>query len=316
MSAAVRYRIRHETVYSYGGNVAHSHQLLHLTPRDGPAQTCFAHALALTPQPSIRRDDVDAFGNFVTRLEYDMPHDRLEVLAEVGVDVRAAAPVAADDTAPWEAVRGALAFCGGALAADVLEACRFRMESSYVRIKQTFTDYSAGCFAPGRPVLAAAESLMSKIHRDFEYAPGTTTIRTSAIEAFQARRGVCQDFAHIMISGLRGLGLPAAYVSGYLRTIPPPGMPRLQGADATHAWVDLWCGKGLGWVGFDPTNALIVAGDHIVLAVGRDYADVAPMGGVVLGPGEQTIDVAVDVVPDDEIRSLEDAAWEWTRNRI
>jgi transglutaminase-like putative cysteine protease len=295
MSAAVRYRIRHETVYSYGGNVAHSHQLLHLTPRDGPAQTCFAHALALTPQPSIRRDDVDAFGNFVTRLEYDMPHDRLEVLAEVGVDVRAAAPVAADDTAPWEAVRGALAFCGGALAADVLEACRFRMESSYVRIKQTFTDYSAGCFAPGRPVLAAAESLMSKIHRDFKYAPGTTTIRTSAIEAFQARRGVCQDFAHIMIGCLRSRGLAARYVSGYLRTLPPPGADAAYvGADASHAWVSVFCPPA-GWIDLDPTNDVRVAQGHIVIAWGRDFGDVSPLRGVIVGGGRHRLSVRVSV---------------------
>jgi len=147
-------------------------------------------------------------------------------------------------------------------------------------------------------VIEAAFDLATRIRTEFNYDPEYTEVSTPAIEAFEARRGVCQDFAHIMIAGLRGLGLPAAYVSGYLRTVPPPGKARLEGADATHAWVKLWCGPEAGWIGFDPTNALVVAGDHIELALGRDYADVAPIGGVVLGPGEQKIKVGVDVIPE------------------
>jgi transglutaminase-like putative cysteine protease len=197
---------------------------------------------------------------------------------------------------------------------DVISPANFIYPTAMTKLNTAMTAYVAECFAPSRSIVEAAHDLSCRIRAEFAYDPDATLVSTPAIEAFGARRGVCQDFAHIMISGLRGLGLPAAYVSGYLRTIPPPGKPRLEGADATHAWVDLWCGNALGWVGFDPTNALIVAGDHIVLAAGRDYADVAPMGGVVLGPGEQTIDVAVDVVPDDETHALEDPAWGWARS--
>jgi len=143
---------------------------------------------------------------------------------------------------------------------------------------------------------------MRRIQRDFVYDAEATTVSTPAAEAFRARRGVCQDFAHIMICGLRGLGLPAAYVSGYLRTTPPPGKPRLEGADATHAWVALWCGERQDWVGFDPTNALLVEDSHIRLATGRDYADVAPISGITLAPGDQALQVAVDVIPEAELR--------------
>jgi transglutaminase-like putative cysteine protease len=295
MSRAVTYQVRHETVYRYGGNVAHSHQLLHLTPRNAPLQTCFAHSIELSPQPTIRRDDLDAFGNHVTRLEYDLPHDRLEVLAQVGVEVRPAPGIAAADTGGWEAVREALAYSGSPMPGELLDACRFRMESGYVRIKQTFTAYAADCFPPGRPVLAAAEALMSKIHREFKYAPGSTTIRTSAFEAFEARRGVCQDFAHVMIGCLRSRGLAARYVSGYLRTLPPPGADAAYvGADASHAWVSVFC-PPVGWVDLDPTNDVRVSSDHIVIAWGRDFGDVSPLRGVIVGGGRHRLAVRVSV---------------------
>ena len=221
MSAAVRYRVRHETVYGYGGNVAHSHQLLHLIPREVPRQSCLAHTLTLNPQPARRSEGIDAFGNPVTRLEYDQPHDRLEVLAELAVDVRAPAPAAASDSAEWEAVSGSLAFTGKPMRPDLLEASRYRMESSYVSLKQAFTAYGADCFTPRRPLLEAAAALSAKIHREFKFAPGSTDIRTSAIEAFAARQGVCQDFSHIMIACLRSRGVAARYVSGYRRRDGP-----------------------------------------------------------------------------------------------
>jgi transglutaminase-like putative cysteine protease len=295
MSAAVRYRVRHETVYRYGGNVAHSHQLLHLTPREAPLQTCHMRSITLTPQPSIRREDMDAFGNHVTRLEYDLPHDRLEVLAEAGVEVRAAPAIAPSDSDDWETVRGTLTYSGKPVAGDLLDACRFRMESSYVRIKQAFTDYAADCFSPKRPLLAAVDDLRSKIHRDFKYAPGSTTIRTSALEAFEARRGVCQDFAHIMIGCLRSRGLAARYVSGYLRTLPPPGADAAYvGADASHAWVSVFC-PPLGWIDQDPTNDVRVNTGHIIIAWGRDFGDVSPLRGVIVGGGRHRLSVRVSV---------------------
>jgi transglutaminase-like putative cysteine protease len=294
VNGAMRYRVRHETVYRYGGDVAHSHQLLHLTPRDSANQTCRSRTITLDPQPSTRREDVDAFGNCVTRLEYDLPHDRLEVLAEVAVQVDAPRDVTDTESAAWERVRDALTYSGQPMTAADLDACRFRMESSYVRVKQTFSDYAADCFAPGRPLLAGAESLMHKVHRDFSYEPGTTNISTSAIEAFAARRGVCQDFAHIMLACLRSRGLAARYVSGYLRTTPPGSDAALLGADASHAWVSVFC-PPFGWIDLDPTNDVRVSTDHIVIAWGRDFGDVSPLRGVIVGGGRHRLSVRVSV---------------------
>jgi transglutaminase-like putative cysteine protease len=291
----MRYRVRHQTVYHYGGSVAHSHQLLHLTPRDSANQICHSRELALNPEPSTRRDDVDAFGNFVTRLEYDLPHECLEVLAEIGVEVSALREVTDSETSAWETVRDALTYSARPMPAAYFDACRFRMESSYVRVKQTFGDYAADCFVPGRPLLICAESLMHKIHREFSYAPGTTSISTSAIEAFEARRGVCQDFAHIMLACLRSRGLAARYVSGYLRTTPPPGSDAaVLGADASHAWVSVFC-PPFGWIDLDPTNDVRVGTGHIVIAWGRDFGDVSPLRGVIVGGGRHRLSVRVSV---------------------
>jgi transglutaminase-like putative cysteine protease len=294
MSGAMRYRVRHETVYRYGGDVAHSHQLLHLSPRDSATQICRSRTITLDPQPGTRREDVDAFGNCVTRLEYDLPHDRLEVLAEVAVEVHAPRDATDTESAAWEKVRDALIYSGQPMSGADLDACRFRMESSYVRIKRMFSDYAEDCFAPGRPLLAGAESLMHKVHRDFSYEPGTTNISTSAIEAFAARRGVCQDFAHIMLACLRSRGLAARYVSGYLRTTPPGSDASLLGADASHAWVSVFC-PPFGWIDLDPTNDVRVGTDHIVIAWGRDFGDVSPLRGVIVGGGRHRLSVRVSV---------------------
>jgi transglutaminase-like putative cysteine protease len=295
LTSAVRYRVRHETIYHYGGNVAHSHQLLHLTPRDTPHQRCHSRTLTLEPQPGSRRDDEDAFGNLATRLEYDLPHDRLSVLAEVGVEVSNPRHAPDDAAHGWEQVRDAFTYSGKPLAADYLEACRYRMESSYAKLKHQFTDYGADCFVEGASALSAACALNAKIHREFTYAPGSTDIRTSAVEAFEARRGVCQDFAHVMIACIRSRGLAARYVSGYLRTIPPPGADASWvGADASHAWVSVFC-PPLGWIDLDPTNDLRVGVDHIVIAWGRDFGDVSPLRGVIVGGGRHRLSVRVSV---------------------
>jgi transglutaminase-like putative cysteine protease len=315
VSTTRRYRVRHETVYSYGGEVAHSHQLLHLEPRVAPNQTTHRHSLELLPSPSSRRDDVDAFGNPVTRLEYDRPHDRLEVLARVDVEVRAPPPMASDAALTWEQVRQALEYPANQASAEVLEASRFRMESGHVRIKHGFTDYGADCFEPGRPILSAALALMHKMNRDFTYAPGTTDTQTSVLDAFAARRGVCQDFAHIMLACLRSRGLAARYVSGYLRTVPLPKADAadaivaagsldagpveadLVGADASHAWVSVFC-PPFGWVDLDPTNDCAVSTDHITVAWGRDFGDVSPLRGVIRGGGRHRLSVRVSVQPE------------------
>jgi len=298
MIASHRYHVRHETIYHYGGNVAHSHQLLHLTPRASERQVCHAHSLTLAPNPSARRDDLDAFGNTVTRLEYDRPHDRLEVLAEIKVEVRVPEPLAAQSSQAWELVRQSLNYPANQVTPDCLDASRFRMESTHVRIKQIFTEYAAECFPAQCPILLGAEALMHKMYRDFRYAPGTTDTKTSIVEAFTARRGVCQDFAHIMIACLRARGLAARYVSGYLRTLPPGQTDaRLLGGDASHAWVSVFC-PPLGWIDLDPTNDVRVGGDHITIAWGRDFGDVSPLRGVIVGGGRHRLSVRVWVQPE------------------
>ncbi len=295
MSATRRYRVRHETIYHYGGEVAHSHQLLHLTPRRMPRQVCAAHAIRLMPEPGLRRDHGDAFGNTVTRLEYDRPHDRLEVVAEAQVEVTAPAAFDPDASLPWEEVERSLGYSGRAPAAADLDAARYRTESGYVRIKQVFSDYAAGCFVPGRPLARVAAALMHQLHQDFRYAPGSTDISTSLLVAFKARRGVCQDFAHIMLACLRAHGVAARYVSGYLRTQPAAGADTgLVGADASHAWVSVYC-PPLGWIDFDPTNDCVVGTDHITLAWGRDFGDVSPLRGVIVGGGQHRLSVRVSV---------------------
>jgi len=349
MSDTRQYRVRQETVYTYGGDVAHSHQLLHLTPRAAPYQICHSHSITLQPTPSVRHDDIDAFGNPVTRLEYDRPHDRLEVMAHLHVEVRSPEHFPAEYSRAWEAVQRSLCYPDNPMTPERLEASRFRMESGYVRIKQTFTEYAADCFAPDRPVLAAAMALMHQIHRDFTYAPGTTDIKTSGLEAFHARRGVCQDFSHVMIACLRSRGLAARYVSGYLRTTPldtvsqsqtqaaplvpdnqgaqgtpnGQGMPVAQngadapngqdaqngedalsthgaplvGAGASHAWVSVYC-PPFGWIDLDPTNDCSVGADHVTIAWGRDFGDVSPLRGVIVGGGRHRLSVRVSVQPE------------------
>jgi transglutaminase-like putative cysteine protease len=307
----VNYKLRHVTTYHYSKTVTFARCALRLTPRQSLDQTVLDSRIAITPTPSRLEERVGQFGERVVTAIIDTPHQELKIEARSEVAVNRASLLPGFTGASWDAVREE---AQASASLDVISPAHFIYPTAMTKLDPAITAYAAECFPPGRSVVEAAHALSCRIKAEFVYDPDATLVSTPAIKAFEGRHGVCQDFAHIMISGLRGLGLPAAYVSGYLRTIPPPGQPRLEGADATHAWVDVWCGKALGWLGFDPTNALIVAGDHIVLAVGRDYADVAPIGGVVLGPGDQTIEVAVDVVPDDETRTLEDKAFRWARS--
>jgi transglutaminase-like putative cysteine protease len=293
-----RYRVRHLTRYVYGGEVVHSHQVLRLSPRDMPHQTTVSHEVVVTPQPAFRVDGQDAFGNPVTRLQIDLPHDSLSVDSHMDVTVYARPARNAADSLPWNEVAAQLVYAPHALTAEDLEARRYRSESPYVRVKQEFSRYAAGCFTPGRPVLAAAEALMHKIFADFKYEPGATQIATPLLEVLRGRRGVCQDYAHVMIACLRSQGLAARYVSGYLRTLPRDGEPRsdLIGADASHAWVAVYA-PPFGWVALDPTNDLRVGRDHVTIAWGRDFGDVSPLRGVILGGGEHELSVNVSVQP-------------------
>ena len=297
----MRYHVRHETSYAYSGDVVHSHQLLHLTPRESVYQSCVAHDVCIEPAPAYRAVDTDAFGNTVTRLEFDRPHRRLDVSAEMTVDIQER-PACSDDSEPWERARARFNYAARPPDEALLEATRFRFESPYVRIKQRFTDYGDSCFEAGKPLLECAASLMHKLHEEMTYAPGATTIGTPLLEVLATKRGVCQDYAHLMIACMRARGFPARYVSGYLRTTPAEGETPMVGADASHAWIAVYCPTG-GWVEFDPTNGVRANTNHITLAWGRDFGDVSPLRGVIVGGGHHTLSVRVTVTPRKEIES-------------
>jgi transglutaminase-like putative cysteine protease len=289
----VIYDVRQTTSYAYGSKVAYARHVLRLMPVERDGQRVHAAALDIEPAPANRREARDFFGNHVTFIDIREAHESLVVHVAARV-VAEPAPADRPATQPWEEVRDrALA------SADLRPGSpvHFLFVSRQITLDPEIRDYARESFAPGRPVLDGAVDLMRRIKQDFAYEIGATTVSTLPSMSFALRRGVCQDFAHIMIAGLRGLGLPAAYVSGYLRTAPRDGAPRLEGADAMHAWVSVWCGEEVGWFGLDPTNDVVASDDHIVLAIGRDYADVAPIDGVVFASGAQKLDVAVSVIP-------------------
>jgi transglutaminase-like putative cysteine protease len=221
------------------------------------------------------------------------PHDRLLVHASARIDVGPRPPIAAQLSPPWEAVIRALA---GARDEATLDAYQFAFDSPYITVDDDVRAYALPSFTPDRPVLDAAIDLTARIFHEFTYEGGVTDVSTPVHEVLMQRRGVCQDFAHLQIACLRSLGLPARYVSGYLMTRPPEGQQKLVGADASHAWLSVWC-PALGWVDFDPTNNLIPGDEHITLAWGRDYGDVSPINGMIIGGGSHEVAVAVDVVP-------------------
>lgn len=290
---AVRYAIRHRTDFLYSAPVSISHHLLHLTPRPTGNQRTENWHVALSPAPAIRRTEVDFFGNPVEHLTIQDEHSRLVVQARGALTVEPPAPVDPSATPPWE-----LARVNGSAVTDpeVLAAQPFAYDSPMTRSGEAVWAWARESFTPGRPVLEAALELNHRIFAGFEYDPAATTVSTPVAEVFRIRRGVCQDYAHLMLAGLRGLGLPARYVSGYLLTFPPPGGEKLQGSDASHAWVSLRV-PGHGWVDLDPTNDKMTTIEHVTLAWGRDYGDVSPVRGAIVGGGEHEVKVAVDVTP-------------------
>lgn len=295
MSSA-RYQILHDTHYRYASPVSLAQQLAHLWPRTCPWQRNHAQQLLVSPQPCLRLDGLDVFGNPLTRLVFERPHNELKVSARLKVEVLARPALDLQASPAWEQARAALSYSGQAMSADLLQAARFRFESPYVRLKQAFVDYATECFSPGRPLLAAVDGLMQKIFAEFSFDAAATQVATPLLQVLEERRGVCQDFAHLMLACLRSMGLSARYVSGYLLTQPPPGQPRLIGADASHAWISVYCPQQ-GWVDFDPTNNIRPALEHITLAWGRDFADVSPLRGVILGGGSHDPEVQVTVLP-------------------
>lgn len=287
------YDIRHVTTYAYESPVSFARCSLRLEPRSGDGQQLLSHTVEIRPRPAERTVRHDFFGTHTESVLIEAPHRSLRIDSRSRVSVSRHAPARDTQGPAWEVVRD-MAFEAGSLGPS--SPIGYVFASPLVPVEPPVTAYAAGSFARGRGILAGAVELMHRIRSEFKYDPKATVISTPLQEVFEKRHGVCQDFAHVMIAGLRGLGLPAAYVSGYLRTLPPPGKPRLQGADATHAWVLLWCGEQIGWVGLDPTNDLLVENDHIVLAVGRDFSDVSPVDGIIAGSRKQKLGVAVDVM--------------------
>jgi transglutaminase-like putative cysteine protease len=288
------YDVRQSSTYVYASPVAHARHVLRQMPINRNGQRVHLAALQIIPEPQHRREGEDFFGNRLTWIDVDAPHRTLTVklTARVGVD-----PVTEPDplaTPAWEAVREQTF---GTSDIGAASPAHFVFASRIISLDPGIRQYAQQCFAPGRAILDGSIELMRRLKSDMAYEIGATTVTTTPQAAFAQRRGVCQDFAHIMISGLRGIGLPAGYVSGYLRSVPRTDAARLQGADAMHAWVLVWCGPEAGWIGLDPTNAVPASDEHIVLAVGRDYTDVAPMDGVVVGSGGQHIEVGVSVTP-------------------
>jgi transglutaminase-like putative cysteine protease len=291
------YDVRQTNTYVYETPVTRARRVLRQLPVARPGQHVTVASLDINPVPASRRDAADFFRNWTTVIEIEEPHERLTVKLSARVAVAPAVAIDANAAPAWENVRADACACTD-LGPE--SPVHFVHPSRLVSLDPAIRDYARVSFPPGRPVFAGAVELMERIKHDFVYESGATTVTTTPSAAFQLRRGVCQDFAHVMIAGLRGLGLPAGYVSGFLRTVPPPGGERLAGVDATHAWVMAWCGAGLGWHGFDPTNAMIAGEDHVVLAVGRDYADIALIDGVMRASGRQEIITAVDVIPIEE----------------
>jgi transglutaminase-like putative cysteine protease len=289
------YHVLHTTTYSYSEPVSLCHNLAHLMPRACPRQATRQSQLLIDPLPAVTAERLDFFGNPMTFFTIQEPHRRLTVTAMHQMQVLPSAVPDPVQTPPWGAVRELLA---NDRTPEGLDACQFVFDSPYVTADADLADYAAPSFGADRPVLDAVLDLTQRIHEDFRYDPDATSVTTPLSEVLAARRGVCQDFAHLQIGCLRALGLPARYVSGYLLTAPPPGQERLVGADASHAWLSVYC-PGIGWVDVDPTNNVVPSDQHVVLAWGRDYDDVSPIKGVILGGGQHAVAVSVDVVPAD-----------------
>jgi len=285
------YQVRHSTEYEYEADVTLSHHVLRLAPRDLPQQKCLAFELKIDPPPSGLHYHTDYFGNTVAALTIEYSHNTFRVESRSRVEVRA--PTPAEDTASWDeyAVR-----FGDDITAGEPGVQEFLFDSPLIRRHADLLDYAHVSFPHGRPVAEAVGELTARIFADFKFDPKATTVATPLKDVLRLRRGVCQDFAQLQIGCLRSMGLPARYISGYLETIPPPGKEKLVGADASHAWVSFFC-PGVGWVDVDPTNNVFPSDRHVTLAWGRDYSDVSPIRGVILGGGGHELNVSVDVTP-------------------
>jgi transglutaminase-like putative cysteine protease len=287
----VIYRVVHITEYVYTDPAVTSHHLLHLAPRDTERQVCRFEHLTVSPAPSARAERLDHFGNRTTYFEVQEPHRQLIVESRREVELLPLLAPPSRGGPAWEIVRDRVRQPNDTA---LLEACEMTYPSPFVRISDGVAAFAAPSFAPGRPLLDAVADLTHRIHEDLTYDPAATSVSTPVDEVLRLRRGVCQDFTHLEIACLRAMGLPARYMSGYLVTQPVPGKPKLIGADASHAWLAVYCPK-VGWVPTDPTNDVVPDQRHITVAWGRDFGDVTPMRGVIVGGSRHDLRVSVDV---------------------
>ena len=295
----MKFRVSHTTLYEYAAPVTVSHHTARLHPRYDARQECHSFALQIMPHPALRTARDDFFGNSVSAFSIQEIHSRLEITATSEVEVLKATPPSLENSPPWEEV--AKLFRETA-PVELLDAYQFIFESPNIRCSPELAEFARPCFETSRPVLEGARELTRLIHHEFKYDSKATTVSTPLEEVMTNRRGVCQDFAHIAIAGLRSLGLPARYVSGYVRTHPAEGEQRLLGADASHAWFSVFA-PGVGWVDFDPTNNVMPSVEHITLGYGRDFSDISPVSGMIVGGGEHVAKVAVEVKPVGDVKS-------------
>jgi transglutaminase-like putative cysteine protease len=292
----VIYRVVHVTEYAYADPVATSHHLLHLAPRDTDRQICRHDALSVSPGPSLQAERLDHFGNRTTYFEVQEPHRQLIVESRREVELLPLPSPPAGGGPEWETARDLVR---QPTDATLLDACEMTYASPFVRLSDDVAAFAAPSFAPRRPLLDAVADLTHRIHEDLAYDQAATSVSTPVDEVLRLRRGVCQDFTHLEIACLRAMGLPARYVSGYLVTMPVAGKPKLVGADASHAWLAVFC-PGMGWMPTDPTNDVVPDQRHITVAWGRDFGDVTPMRGVIIGGSRHDLRVSVDVSPVGE----------------
>jgi len=289
----MRYRVRHHTVYQYSEMVSICHNETHLHPRTTAYQQCLQTEFRVRPTPSVVTPEVDYFGNPIRFFTLQEPHHRMDLTTTSELEILARTHPEPSSTERWDQLVQRMR---RERSVGVLAAYEMSFPSPRVHLGSAFADYARSCFPAGRPILEAALDLTRRIHREFTFRPGATSVSTPVQQVLRTRTGVCQDFAHVEIACLRALGVAARYVSGYIQTTPPKGRPRLVGADASHAWVSVWCGEA-GWIDLDPTNDVVVSDQHVTVAWGRDYGDVAPIRGVILGGSEHTVEVGVDVEP-------------------
>lgn len=287
------YEVSHRTAYRYESTVTQSQHLIHLAPRASARQLVQRHMLLIEPTPTWRNDFTDYFGNPTSVLGIDNEHHELVMHARSTIEVTPRSDVDVEQGASWDEVRGRIATANHEIDLDVAQ---YALPSPATPTSDPLLAYAAPSFTPRRPLLSVAWDLTRRIFEDFTFDSQATDVSTPIVDILKNRRGVCQDFAHVALACLRAHRIPARYVSGYILTSPPPGMARLQGADASHAWISVWAPE-MGWIDFDPTNRVIPSDEHIAYAYGREYADISPISGVLLGGGQHEVEVAVDVVP-------------------